>query len=454
MCNFKPLETLRRVAMRFHRNTAGNFSIIFAVSILPIALMIGVATDYANAGRVHSMLQSAVDAATLAATKAASEGITDKDELEAIALKSLQANTSNADIGGVTIQVFYDPDTDEVRVTASTSTKTTFMKIAGIDTVDISVDAAAVAAGQDAEVSVVVDVTGSMWGSKISNLKTAANTLVDTLLDPAGKDKGIRVALVPYSDAVNIGLDAKNELVGAGKNNWTSFWNTLKNDLPAEATSRTERNRVDDYLYKVQRGLAYTNTNTCVTERVGKEKKNEAASLVTSPVIDMTTSCPAAKVVPLTVNPRPLKTQISNLMASGMTAGHIGLAWGWNTLSPKIAPRIWPDEPYQPGDYPKKAGKPGKDEVLKVLVLMTDGEFNTSYVGGSSVNQTDALCDTIKAKGVLIYTVGFQAPYSANQMLRACASDPDMAFKAENGAELEAAFRRIASETKAMRLSM
>ena len=81
-------DALVRHARRFARDTEGNFAVIFAVCLLPLLLMIGMATDFTYASRVRNDLQVAVDAATLAATKAAGAGETDLAELKRIADES------------------------------------------------------------------------------------------------------------------------------------------------------------------------------------------------------------------------------------------------------------------------------------------------------------------------------------------------------------------------------
>ena len=55
------------------------------------------------------------------------------------------------------------------------------------------------------EVSVVLDITGSMSGSKIEDLKAAAKDLVDIVVNDQQELFYSRVALIPYSNGVNVG---------------------------------------------------------------------------------------------------------------------------------------------------------------------------------------------------------------------------------------------------------
>ena len=92
----------------------------------------------------------------------------------------------------------------------------------------------------------------------------------------------------------------------------------------------------------------------------------------------------------------------------------------------------------------------------RVMVLMTDGvnsvgvrnpdgyllpsAFNASVVNG----RTSALCQKIKDSGIKIFTVLFDVQNATTQtMLRNCATQPDMAFVAEDSDDLAQAFRDI-----------
>ena len=202
---------------------------------------------------------------------------------------------------------------------------------------------------------------------------------------------------------------------------------------------------IQTYMNEVKADRALTSSHSCVTERIGADAYTDGADLKNNPVLDMVDVCPTAEAVPLTSDAAKLKQAIANLSVSGLTAGHIGLGWGWYALSPNLASQLWPNA-QPPANY--------DDDVLKVLVLMTDGEFNLDYSGTGSSEQALSLCTAIKEKGVIIYTVGFQAPPAADTMLQKCASNAGTYFDADSGTALKEAFQRIAAETAALRLSM
>ena len=88
-------------------------------------------------------------------------------------------------------------------------------------------------------------------------------------------------------------------------------------------------------------------------------------------------------------------------------------------------------------------------------MLMTDGMFNTQYEpgNGSSVEQAAALCDNIKAAGVVVYTIGYEAPAEVLPLLRNCASSASLFFDAGNATELMGAFEKIAAHLTELRLT-
>ena len=96
---------------------------------------------------------------------------------------------------------------------------------------------------------------------------------------------------------------------------------------------------------------------------------------------------------------------------------------------------------------------------------MTDGEFNTSYLpgnmnstdvaaAGSSGNQALSLCSNMQASAanVQIYSVAFQAPLEAENLLRTCSGAPNF-FDASSSGDLIAAFREIAERLTSLRIS-
>ncbi len=225
----------------------------------------------------------------------------------------------------------------------------------------------------------------------------------------------------------------------------------------------------------VEGNLQVFSINDCVSERTGAQRYTDAAP-GNAPVgrVYASGSCPAA-ITPLTSNRNLLNTRIGQLQPGGATGGHIGIAWGWYMLSPNFA-SLWPA-----ASRPVAYDTP---ETLKIAVLMTDGEFNIAYcngvisrdsgwdpvyglvvrdrdrincdaTNGGPFQQARQLCTAMKQAGVVVYTVGFAISPNgeASRVLRDCASEPSYAHLAQNGQELNSAFRAIGDAIGRLRLT-
>lgn len=238
--------------------------------------------------------------------------------------------------------------------------------------------------------------------------------------------------------------------------------------------------------------LAYTSASytsevrsrsTCVSERTGAEAYTDAAPSTAfvgtnypSYLSGDTSSpnpCPSAAITPLSSDRTALKNQINALAAEGSTAGQIGLAWGWYMIAPNFG-YLWPNASQRPAAYRAK-------DVMKFVILMTDGAFNTPYckgviasdagsgsgsssdhincaaTNGDPFTQGRALCNAIKASAndITVYTVGFDvgSDATAKSFLTACATDSSRVFFPANGSELKTAFKAIAQEISDLRIA-
>lgn len=148
----------------------------------------------------------------------------------------------------------------------------------------------------------------------------------------------------------------------------------------------------------------------------------------------------------LTNDRSALDTYISTMRAERDTAGHLGIAWGWYLISESWSAVF--DGTAAPALY-------ADPDTKKAIILMTDGEFNTigHRAQGDSATQARAICDGMKAKGILIYGIAFKAPSAGQRVINDCATNDDTYFNATNKAELAATYKQIAVELSDLRLS-
>ena len=193
--------------------------------------------------------------------------------------------------------------------------------------------------------------------------------------------------------------------------------------------------------------------SACVVERDGSDAFTDAPPDIAPLATAYTTPggvCRSGGVVlPLSADKQEVRSAIDNLTAGGASAPHLGAAWAWYLLSPN-----WSSVFSTPvADY-------NDGKVKKFAVLMTDGEYNT--IGGYQSNGNIALssqtavdtCNAMKAKGIVIYTVGFKLDNQlAIDTLKACASNSQSSIRAEDGNQLRGAFQTIAMQINSLRIS-
>lgn len=206
---------------RFATDNSGATIVIFAVSMVPLAIACGVAVDFSRAMSVRSELQAAADAGALSA-RGGGQGGTQLAESRAKAV----AQANRRQLHSATIsRIRADMSNGLVEVTIDAQVPTTLMKIAGIDTVPVSVQSRAMAASNNLEIALVLDNTGSMRND-MGSLRQAARDLTETLFGSAGNSSMLKVAVVPYVGAVNIGNGARQR-AWLDDRGWAQFngWN-------------------------------------------------------------------------------------------------------------------------------------------------------------------------------------------------------------------------------------
>jgi len=437
---------------RFPQDNRGNVTTLFVALSLPIVLAAGGALDYAMAVNMKNKMQNALDAATTAVCSDPSKLPEDtlRDRLsESISEFGLSlmpppvpGETQGEPSGNqaLVLNTAFDTSTGSMIPSLKTNMPTSVLGLAGIDTMELTATTSIKCGAKHLELSLVLDVTGSMGSRvngirKIDSLKTAANDVFD-IFERNMQLGAARIALVPFSEAVNVG---------------PTLAPVVRGNKPSR--KRFRRRSSGHYRYST-----YRLTN-CVTERTGAQAYTDAApgsGSYVGPMYNYRSSCkPSQQVVPLTNDTAHLRTIINNLVASGSTAGHIGNAWGWYMLNPNWASVF----PAASAPEPRN-----DDELIKATILMTDGYYNTQYCqgvrdstincrspNGSSFNQSARLCSAMKAKGVVVYAVGFGLnPYSsAARKLKACASDDTKWFFPYNGQQLRSAFQSIGQQLAA-----
>lgn len=181
----------------------GGISSMSALLILPLIVGVAIAIDYTRVMSVRSHLQGAADAAALAAR---TSGTGAENSAKAAAEAFAKANSTN--MTGVALKsVQATPTGEGFKVELTATVPTPFSAVVGFPSIDLVVQSESVHGSADLEVALVLDVTGSMENA-MPDLKQGAKDLVEALFGASGTSNKLKMAVVPYAGAVNIGNGA------------------------------------------------------------------------------------------------------------------------------------------------------------------------------------------------------------------------------------------------------
>jgi Flp pilus assembly protein TadG len=395
----------------FLRDVRGNAGMMFAAAAVPLMLSAGVAIDMIRMGQARAVLQSAADAAAIAG--GTSGDMTDA-EMDKIVRDYMIANGAEAVLTQVTaMRQWKDTNNATFNVSIEGGLNTSLMKLAGITSMELEISSQVNLGQQSLELALVLDNTGSMAGTKIEALKTSAKELVNIINESKSDYSTLKVAVVPFSEYVNVG--------------------------PAQAAAPW-----------MEFAAPIAGWEGCVGSRDNPHDEQEGFSSGQRHPGIAPVNC-VVPLLPLTSDISAIVSKIDSMGSEGNTYIPGGLLWGWNVLSS--------DAPFSEGmTNAQLAAKNGR----KVIVLMTDGAntisptYPSHEVGNTALSDTKltTICDNVKAENYAIYTVSFMVDdVNIQTLLTNCASEPGMAFDADNSTELYAAFKDIGQQLAAIRIT-
>jgi len=435
---------------KYLNNPDGNVAMMFAISLMVIFMGAGVAYDSFGTTKQFQHTQHLADMAALAAATSGEQELVD---IQQVAENSINANAGIPN--DYTAIATITPE-NAIQVTVSKTYEMQFMGTFGHGNKSITALAEAPPRGDGKlNLALVLDTTGSMEGSKLTALQTAANELIDTFETPANASSSdnVMISVVPFARYVRIPMtyiaEPWLEVQPTSENTWNHDLNGCGDndddgeiDDPSCVPNNEERTATISWSGCM--GSREAPWNTRAHYNPGKKLQGFAGG----------GSC-HTEMLPLTSDMEAVKSTISSFEAEDKTYIPSGLMWGWRTLTPE-APLV-------------EANTPDRNDRKSALLLMTDGN-NTRSHGGTNdsfngvfhwnSDQADAdattteICTKIKEDDIIIYTVAFEVTDAATlTMLQGCATDSGKYFNAGDAIALEDAFGAIGQELAEVRLS-
>ena len=358
------LSLLGRPLLRFRRGEEGSLLVFGLFLFATFFLMSGMAVDLMRTENRRTALSQSLDRCALnaAALRQTLDPATvvrdcvDRDGLLPHLTDVIVTNSAGQ---------------RSVEVKGEISLETMFMHASGVDVIDVNARSVAEQRATNIEIVLVLDVSGSMEGTKLASLKTSAKNFVSTVL--ANNTNRISIAIVPYNGQVNLGASLRTKFNVTHPSGLT---NTVNGDM------RTV-NCVD------MPSSVYNNTGISRTLPMPATGWADAFTTLASFPTNFSTDgraprqnnvwCPPSSVNVVRLqddNIAAMHSYIDNLFAVGATSINAGMKWGGALLDPQFRTVVneYVDAGVIPSEFRDRPFDYTKRDALKIVVLMTDGE--------------------------------------------------------------------------------
>lgn len=366
----------------FGTQEEGGMTIIALFVFILMLTMGGISIDVMRHEMERAHLQAVLDSAVLAGAGAPADA-TEAEIREIVAdfaAKSGKGDYLNA-MGDD--DVFNTVNSRQVQATADVKLNTYLMKLMGVPTLTAASASAAFVKVPKVEIVLALDVSGSMAGAKMDNLKVAAKEFVSTVVGRS--DPGtVTISIVPYS------------------------WGVTPSDGMYEALNVRESHKYSTCIAFEDTDFAVTaiNTTTSYKQRIYTSGQwvqglfdNHANGLLSdpySPVYNRTCfTDDYFRILPHATSEAILHAKIDSLQAAGSTSSHLGIKWAAGLLDPAfrtLMPTLQSSRQVMMDDGtpifvtevdPTLTNLPAlydEPDTKKIVILMGDGQNDSTFV--------------------------------------------------------------------------
>lgn len=276
-----------------------------------------------------------------------------------------------------------------VQANARARTSSPYMAMTGVDSLPLYVSGMAEEVVSNLEISLVLDVSGSMNNnSRLTNLKIAAKDFVDQIANNS-QDGRMAISIIPYATQVSVPDNVADAFDLEGVNDYSNCINFTADDF------ETTGMRVPSPLPGAPELTPYERTmhfDPWQSSFDGREYN--PIRLVQRPVCEEDSK---REILVLQKDRDVLKNYIEALTARGNTSIDIGMKWGAALLDQTMQPVIDAliDDGTVSDQFDPRPAPYNSDEYLKVIVLMTDGANTSQYYipNTNQINYREGLTD-------------------------------------------------------------
>lgn len=450
---------------RFIRDESGVATIFACFMIMMMVLVGGIGVDLMHNEMERTKLQNTLDRSVLAAAN-----LDQELDPEAVVRDYFEKSNQTQYLKSVTVvnNVFER----EVTATAHKEVPTQFMRHMGVEYLGAPGRSRAEERFPNVELSLVIDISRTMNnGAKMSQMRSGGIAFTHAVLRADTYDR-VSLTVVPFSEHVALSSDMYAALNVVHRHNYSYCVDIPRNTYNTTALDVTATFQQSQHFQWLDSHANNINSNpTCPN----KNHQN---------------------IRPFQQDNGELTRGFNGLSGSGSRAIYRGMKWGVALLDPSTRPLVSNlvargevDSIFdgRPSDY-------GDVDTLKAVILMSGGvneqslrirddrydssseyvhwrknnlihwlnryvpvENHASYyevveTSASGDILLDQICDAAKARGIVIFTVAFEADDISAANLQQCASSPSHYFRVYGNA-LEDVLFRIGTQLTRLRLT-
>ena len=366
-------------ARAFWRDQGGGVTVFITPMFLYLLVITGIALDFARHEAERADLQNALDRCALAAAS-----LRQTQDARTVCNDYMRTRAFQDQSVEVQVAVEQSAQNRSVRVGVNTRFDTTALALVGLSEFSVGVESAAREGDDRIEVSLVLDISGSMARDKTRNalglretrlrvMKDAAKSFVSQTLGQALAGQ-TSISLIPFAGGVNAGPFFDILIAdGAKRHNYASCIDFVAADyrthlLPIPA-SRDQTPHFQHFYYERLRGQRRLPFNPLAGNN---------ADWGWCPV-DRPEDQPSSRIVPFSSDADNLNQIIEAFEGHDGTGTPVGLKWGVSLLSHDNIGLIQEAGRVEGSGmnplFHDRPGVNGANGPQKVLILMSDGRI-------------------------------------------------------------------------------